>query len=210
MSDKRKVLVVGGLPKDVPAWVSEAFEVEQITGHNNGGSGFLKPTIEPDVVIVCHDYVSHNYADQAHQIASKRGVPWIGMRTGWSGVVEMAAKAGLDWLVNARQSATEKCEGEEREKGEREVNNAWEQTVEYERQRAEAAIKRLAKEERKREAADATIERQREAAQRVVAEINRRHAARIEQLLAEFKDATDQAEAVIARLKRICQMRLED
>lgn len=219
MAGQHRLLVVGGLPKDIPSWASSVFEIEQITGHSNGGSGRLAPEHKAEAVIICYDFVSHNFSEQAQRQANRWGVPWFGVRGGWSIAVEKAARAGLDWFVDALQGNAE-TKGEddpERQADMNVVHNAWAKTVDYERERAEAATKRLGKEMRRREAAEALVTRQREAARRVVDELEKRHKATLDEerakraeIVEEFESVAAQAEEAIERLRQMCRKQSKD
>lgn len=196
---KHRVLVVGGREENIPMWAHEAFDIELIDG-TNGGRGRLKPEHAAEVVVIAFDYVSHNYSEQAQKIANGWGVPWFGVRGGWASAVERAARAGLNWFVNGLQKDAEsKPEGDpEREEALRVVDNAWRFTVEHERVRANAAEKRLGKETRRRQQLEETVTRQRAAAERIVAELQNRHAKVREEehdALRAFLDDIDEATA---------------
>lgn len=167
---KKQVLAIGG--SSVPRWVYAAFDVQHVDDEN--GKGIFEVRGTPDVVVVNVDFVSHQYSWQGHEIGAKLKVPVLHARGGWSSAVESAAKLKLDWFVQAVSGVAE-AKPELATETVPVVENAWEQAVTYERDRADAAEKRLSKERIRREAAESTLKRLRGGAEeRIVLEIRRR------------------------------------
>ena len=169
---KKLVLAIGG--NSVPRWVYAAFDVQHVDDEQ--GKGIIEVRGSPDIVVVNVDFVSHQYSWQAHEIAAKFKIPVLHARGGWSSAVAEAAKLRLDWFLAAVNTGAE-AKPEVVEEVKPIVDNAWEQAISYERTRADAAEKRLAKERRWREEIEGTLKRLRGGAEdRIVTEIRRRAA----------------------------------
>lgn len=181
---KKRVLAIGG--GSVPRWAEAAFELQHVDDEEDRGKFHVEE--DPDVIVVNVDFVCHQHSWQAHELGSKLKVPVLHARGGWSSAVEQAAKLRLDWFVDA-VGATAKDETDEPAKL---VKSAWSYAADHERQRADAALHRLAKERKARETAEATLKRVRSGARdRILVEINRR--------MAEIRAENDERHAALKR-----------
>jgi hypothetical protein len=188
---KQKVLAIGG--GSVPRWVQSAFDVQHVSDEE--GKGKFVAEADPDVIVVNVDFVSHQYSWQAHELGAKLSVPVLHARGGWSTAVEEASRLRLDWFVDA-VGAQAKDDLDEPAKI---VKSAWSHATDYERQRADAATKRLGKETKRRAEIEAVLRRVRSGAQdRVLSEINRR----VAELRAEQRERHDALKTKIAQLTR--------
>jgi len=177
MAEKRRVLVVGGTPNSIPAWMNAAFTVEHVGTERSHGK--LEAN-KADVVLVVTDQVAYDFSQNAHELGRAWGVPVLHAKRGWSSALAEAARIGLTWLVDGSQNggkAVAEKSPEAAKEAEAVVENAWKETAEYERERAKAAEDRVTKERVKREQLEATLAKARAGAQeRIISEIRRRAA----------------------------------
>jgi hypothetical protein len=167
---KKLVLAIGG--SSVPRWVHAAFDVQHVD--DEVGKGKIEVRGAPDIVVVNVDFVSHQYSWQGHEIGAKLKIPVLHARGGWSSAVEEAAKQRIDWFVSAVGGVAQD-KPEVAAEVTAVVDNAWETAVTYERARATAAEKRLAKETKWRTELESNLRRLRSGAEdRIVSEIRRR------------------------------------
>jgi len=176
---RRRVLVIGGKEKNIPVWARNAFDIELIDQQTQGGKGRLD-TQPADAIVVCTIAVSHNFSKQAHEMGRVWGVPVLKARDGWSSAVQDAARVRADWFVDAVQMSGEALVAKNPPRAQEAletVDNAWKALAEGEREKADAAIKRMAKLETKLNKVEEAYNRLRSGAQeRVLQEIRQRAA----------------------------------
>lgn len=221
---KHRILVVGGLPYNIPKWAHHAFEIDLIEGCSSGGTGPLVPKTVPDAVVIRIDFVSHGYSEQAVDFARSHSIPWFTCRGGWSSVIERAVQQGIDWFADAIQSAGEELLEDGDENGVEvtdAVDNAWKTLADYERRKAHAAETRLGKERRKREKAEEHLRALRSGAEQRIISAIRQQAQEVRESelskLASIREAatkvvkdaeaTERAvETALERLRQSCEV----
>ena len=175
---KRQVLVVGGDERNIPVWATRAFSIEHVRGNAHGGNRRLPVKKNPEAIVVIGDHVSHNFSGQAHDLGRALKVPVLKARSGWATAVAGAAKNRLDWFVDAVQVSGESLSAKNpprSEEAEKAVENAWKETAQYERDRTDAATKRLRDVQTRLDKVEHTLDRVRSGAQeRVLGEVRRR------------------------------------
>ena len=182
MSDnprKRRLYIVGGKGKNIPAWLSEAFDYEQFD-QDNAKTRTLEPTEAPDAVVCLKSWVGHEHWYGARDLAERLGVPFINSAGGWSGSIKAADDLGVEWFIQGIERAKSSDDVEVAEKAEEFVDNAWRGAYEREYEARQALEKRYGRDRRKFEAAQAELEKLKEqgaAAQRVIVEIRAAAAA---------------------------------
>lgn len=212
MSDNRpRVLVVGGKDYNIPSWARTAFNIDLYDGER--GDGTINPT-PAALIVVQVNWTSHNLSSQAHQLGRDWNVPVLKARDGWSSAVAHAARNRVDWFVDAVQMAStqlSKKDPPQAEEAVEIVDNAWKATAEYERDRFDAAEKRMVKVETKLKNVEELLARARNGAkERIIEEINRRAnearrtaAGDISFLNLEVTGIREQLEAAMLRVERL-------
>ncbi len=209
--ERRRVLVIGGQRKNVPVWAERAFDIDLIEGDHQGGNKSINPD-PADAIVVAVNWVSHNFSGQAHELGRKWGVPVLKARNGWASAVKGAAMNRLDWFVDAVQVAGESLETKNMPRAieaVEAVENAWKDAALIEREKAQAAEKRVRTTQRKLEKVESALERVRSGAQdRVIAEVRRRAAdvrkqqlAALEPILEEIRSMREASSALTDRLE---------
>jgi len=171
----KRILVVGGIDKNVPAWIHRAFEVE----HYEQQAHFkriIAPKDRPDAVIALKSWISHKQCQDARDFAVENGVPFIMSDGGWSMAVQRALESGLDWFAHAVDKSIKDLSEKDAQEADEVVERAWEGAYKREYEKTKALEKRLRKDRE-------VVERTQAAAKRVIAEV--REAARIRQEAAE-------------------------
>jgi hypothetical protein len=172
----RCVLVVGGSWRNIPSWARDAFDIEHIDQEH--GDGPFRVKQKADCIVVQVNWTSHAMSGQAHDLGRDWDVPVLKARDGWSSAVAHAARNKVDWFVDAVQLAGRRRKKTEPEKAaeiEEVVDNAWKEHALNEREKAEAAERRLQKIQTKLDKVTAAYERLRSGAeQRVLQAINQR------------------------------------
>lgn len=173
---KKRILLVGGHWKNVPAWVRASFDLEHVAQDRDTGSLETAKAAQADVVVILTSWCSYHTSLQAHELARQWGVPALHSRQGWSAVLQEAGRRGLTWLmdaVKAHGDSPEPSESAQEARGE--VEGAWKAVAEDSQARERALEKRLAKVERAMAEQGAHLTRLRSGAEaRVLAEIRRR------------------------------------
>jgi len=204
-----RVLVVGGKEKNIPIWARNAFEIELIDQQaQSSGKGKLGSQ-RADAIVICTVAVSHNFSRQAHELGSEWGVPVLKARDGWSSAVQGAARCGADWFVDAVQMAGESLVAKNAPRAQEAletVDNAWKALAEAEREKADAAIKRMAKLQAKLDKVEDAYSRLRSGAQeRVLQEIRQRATElRREMRAPVIGEAAEIVDGVIAEFDAAC------
>lgn len=179
----KRILVVGGIDKNVPTWIHRAFEVE----HYEQQAHFkraIAPKDRPDAVIALKSWISHKQCQDARDYAEQNGVPFIISDGGWAMAVQRALEGGLDWFAHAVDRSIKDLSEADAKEADAIIERAWEGAYKREYEKTKALEKRLRKD---REA----VERTQAAANRVIAEV--REAARKRQ------EAADRAQVEIKR-----------
>lgn len=196
MSNKSRVLVIGGMPKNVPAWAQVAFEID-LLDQNGPKSRIDQSGQPPRAIVVYTSAVSHQHSCQAHDMGARWDIPVLKARDGWSTAVEQAARIGATWFVDAVQMGSQAISGKNpprSEEGLELVDNAWRDLAKQEVAKREALEKRLRKVQGKLDGAMDTITRLRSGAEaRVVAEIRRR--------AAEVRTEREELRGMVLRLR---------
>lgn len=212
-TSRRRVLVIGGKPKNVPTWAKRAFDIDLIESDYQGGNRTLSPD-PADAIVVVVNWVSHNFSGQAHDLGRRWGVPVLKARDGWASAVKGAATCKLDWFVDAVQLAGRSLAHKNRPRAEEAVeavDNAWKDLAVVEREKAEHLEKRVGKLREKVETLEQSLKRVRSGAQeRVIAEIGRRanevrkrRSEDLEPLMNEIRLMREHSTALTERLVRL-------
>lgn len=209
---RRRVLVVGGSLRNIPIWARNAFDIELVDQYAGGGKGKGQLSNEvsgtdPEAIVVCVKFVSHNFSSQAHELGAELDIPVLKARGGWSTAVSEAARIGTDWFVDAVQragSALTVQRPDEALEALEVADNAWKAFAQAEQAKAEAAVKRMTKVQVRLDKVEGLYERLRGGAeQRVMAEIQRRaRAMRQENGSALTQDVRESITSVIAEFDR--------
>lgn len=172
-SDKKKILVFGGIGKNIPTWVIRAFNVE----HYQQEAHFkreIAPESRPDVVIVLKSWISHKQAADAREFSDMNGIPFLYSDGGWSQAVQKAIESGLDWFPEALNKTLSTLDEEVFKEVDNVLERAWECAYRREFERAAALEKRLKKDRNKLETISTKLdlaEKREHAANRVILEI---------------------------------------
>jgi len=194
MSEMKRILVVGGMDKNIPTWIQKSFDIE----HYEQQAHFkreIAPSDKPDVVIVLKSWISHKQCADAREFASSNGIPFIVSDGGWSMAVQRAVESGLDWFAHAVDKSLKTLDEEQAKEADGLVERAWEGAYKREYERAHALEKRLKKDRKHHEDTIIkleSLERRENAATRVIAEV--REAAR------KHQETSDQTRAEIRRV----------
>lgn len=89
MSEKKKVMIVGGLPFNIPSELRELF---QIVKHVEEGTSRLADIPAVDYVFVMSDFSSHK---MLQVVKERAGVPIVYLRKGWASMKEELAERCL-------------------------------------------------------------------------------------------------------------------
>lgn len=208
----RRVLVVGGRQNNIPSWARDTFDIEHVDQECGDKPFTVKH--KADCIVVQVNWASHVMSGLAHELGRQWEVPVLKARDGWSSAVAHAARNKVDWFVDAVQLAGRRQKKDDPEKAvevEEIVDNAWKNHAIQEREKAEAAEKRLAKVQAKFEKVSEAYERLRSGAeQRVIQAINRRAkelrasmSERQSHLQGELNTMADDADDFIKRLRSL-------
>lgn len=194
MSEMKRILVVGGMDKNIPTWIQKSFDIE----HYEQQAHFkreIAPKDRPDVVIVLKSWISHKQCADAREFASLNKIPFIVSDGGWSMAIQRAVESGLDWFAHTVDKSLKTLTDEQTKEADELVERAWEGAYKREYERAHALEKRLKKDRARLEEALVKIEaseRKESAAARVITEV--REAAR------KHQETSDQTRAEIRRV----------
>lgn len=171
---KRRILVVGGVDKNIPTWIRCAFEIDHFESeHGRNVAPSSKAAV--DAVIVLNAWVSHKHYYDARSFAESRKVPCLVSPGGWSKAIRLAAEIGLDWFISAIEQAKDRMLREEdQEELDQVIDNAWREAYEREWAKNQVLEKRLAKDRKmfdKALASKAKARTREEAANRVITEV---------------------------------------
>lgn len=199
MSDapkRRRIYVVGGKGKNVPPWVTAAFDVEQFDQEHTRGR---EPNAanRPDAIVVLSSWVGHKHFYDGRDLAERLKIPLILSPGGWSASLKSAADLGAEWFIKDIENAKKSDSLDEKEVTDLSefIDNAWREAYTREWAAKTALVKRhesvRLELELAKEALGVATSRQ-AAADRVIQEI--RAAA------AQQREALDIAQAETGRL----------
>jgi len=217
MSDsplKRRLFIVGGKGKNVPRWLSEAFDYEQFD-QENAKTRTLEPSVPPDAIVCLKSWVGHEHWYGARDLSQRLSVPLINAPGGWSTSLKAAADLGVEWYVQAVERArrSDDLTEDEAEEAEEFIDNAWREAYEREYEARQALEKRLRKDRTKFEQVQLELERLKKretasaaAAKRVLAEV-RLAAARQRAASAEIQERSERvSEALIHHISSLKEL----
>jgi hypothetical protein len=200
---KHRLYIVGGKSKNIPDWLSEAFDYEQFD-QENSKTRTLEPEHTPDAVVCLKSWVGHEHWYGARDLAARLGVPFINTAGGWSGSLKAAADLGVEWFIQDIERA--KSESPHEEEIVEFIDNAWREAYEREYKARSSLEKHFGKERRKYDEAKAQLEHMRvkeAAAQRVIVEI-RAAAARQREAMTEVEARSARvAEALVEHMRTL-------
>lgn len=207
--NKRRIYIVGGKGKNVPPWISAAFEWEQFE-QDRAKTRTLEPSNPPDAIVVLSSWVGHEHFYGARDLSERLSVPLIVSAGGWSGSIKAASELGVDWFINDLDRARrgETLSEEEAESYDEFIDNAWREAYQREWKAREALEKRYSKDRSKLDHAQRELDRlqQKEtAAQRVIAEIRAAAAAQRTALEEARAEADRRAQEIQDRSERVAQ-----
>lgn len=196
METKKRVLVIGGMDKNIPTWIHKTFEVEHYEQETHFKRA-IAPKERPDVVIVLKSWISHKQCADAKDYATKNNIPFIMADGGWAMAVQRAVEAGLDWFAHDIDKSLGKMAEPVKKEADEVVERAWEGAYKREFERSKAFEKRHIKDREKLEKAEASLaaaEKREDAAERVIAKI--REAAQ------ERKQDNERTKAEVQKIAR--------
>lgn len=198
---KRRIMVVGGVDKNIPNWIRSAFELEHFTSER-GVSEALSSSTPFDAVIVLNAWVSHRHYYDARSFAESRNIPCLTSPGGWSKAVRLAAEIGLDWFIASIEQAKDRTLNEDdKEEIEHVIDNAWREAYEREWAKNQVLERRLAKDRKacdKARTSKIKAKRREEAADRVIAEVReaaKRQRKHLDEATAEVRRTAEKVAA---------------
>jgi hypothetical protein len=192
MADAKRILVVGGLNKNIPTWIQKTFEVEHVEQQSHF-KRVIAPKDRPDLVIALKSWISHKQCADAREFAESSSIPFIMTDGGWSQAIQRAIESGLDWFTRDLDNSLSKFKEDEAKEVDTTLDRAWEDAYKREYERSHALEKRLKKDRMRLEEALAKLEsaeRRESAAARVIAEVRdaaKKHQEISEQTRAEIR-----------------------
>lgn len=206
-SGKRQIYIVGGKAKNVPPWISAAFDWEQFE-QDRSKTRTLEPSTTPDAVVVLSSWLGHEHFYGARTLAEKLGVPMIMSPGGWSGALKAAADLEVEWFLNDIDRARNngQLDAEDVDAAEIFIDNAWREAYNREFNAREALEKRLTMVNRRLDHAESELSRlgkKDEAAQRVIAEVRKAAAAQRAALEEARSDAEERTKEIQTRSERV-------
>lgn len=192
---KKKIYIVGGKGKNVPPWISAAFNYEQFD-QDHAKTRTLEPSNSPDAVVVLSSWVGHEHFYGARDLSERLGIPMILSPGGWSASLKSAADQGVEWFIKDIDRAKTSGDLSDSQVADVEdfIDNAWREAYNREWSAREGIERRYNKDRGKFEHAQRELARLREkeeAAQRVIAEVRAAAAAQ--------RKATESAQAASER-----------
>jgi len=100
----KKILIVGGISKNIPEWISKSFEITHIPQQHNFKRPISGPV--PDLVVLLKSWVSHKQCADARQFAIDNGIPFIISDGGISMALSRAAEQGITWFIKDVEKET--------------------------------------------------------------------------------------------------------
>ena len=172
---KRQIYIVGGKGKNVPRWLSAAFNHEQFD-QENAKTRTLKPAKKPDAVVVLSSWVGHEHFYGARDLAERLEIPMILSPGGWTSSLKAAADLGVEWFIQdiERTRNSGNLTKSQIEEVEEFIDNAWREAYNREWSAREALERRYSKDRGRFDHAQQELvhlKKKEAAAQRVIAEI---------------------------------------
>lgn len=202
---KRRIYVVGGKGKNVPPWVTAAFDVEQFDQEHTRGR---EPSANnnPDAIVVLSSWVGHKHFYDGRDLADRLKIPLILSPGGWSASLKSAAELGAEWFIKDIENAKRSDSLSEKEVSDLTdyIDNAWREAYSREFTARSALEKRHELLRRELEAAKEALAEaatRQETADRVIREV--RAAA------AQQREALDQAQAETGRMAEATRIKSE-
>lgn len=203
MSEMKRILVVGGIDKNIPSWIQKSFEIE----HYEQQPHFkrtIAPKDRPDLVIALKSWISHKQCSDARTFASENGIPFIVSDGGWSMAIQRAIENGITWFAQTVDKSLKTLSEQESKEVDVIVERAWEGAYKREYEKVQALEKRMRKDRTRLEEALAKLEsaeRRDAAAARVIAEVReaaRKHKESEERIQAEIKKLMNYVDSILA------------
>lgn len=203
MSEMKRILVVGGIDKNIPNWIQKSFEVE----HYEQQPHFkrtIAPKDRPDLVIALKSWISHKQCSDAREFASENGIPFIVSDGGWSMAIQRAIENGITWFAQTVDKSLKSLSEAESKEVDDLVERAWEGAYKREYEKVQALEKRMRKDRARLEEVLlklASAERRDEAAARVIAEVReaaRKHKESEERIQTEIKKLMNYVDSLLA------------
>ena len=191
---RRRIYIVGGKGKNIPRWLSAAFDYEQFE-QDNPKTRTLEPEQSPDAVVCLKSWIGHEHWYGARDLAKRLGVPMIEAAGGWSGALKAASDAGVEWFIQDidRAKRSGDLSDDQVEEVEDFVDNAWREAYEREYEAREALEKRVGQDRRELD----RLRRVGEAEKRVISEV-RAAAARHRKALDEVQARNERVSEALA------------
>lgn len=106
---KRRIYIVGGKGKNVPPWITAAFDVAQFDQEHTRGR---EPSASnrPDAIVVLTSWVGHKHFFDGRDLADKLKIPLILSPGGWSAAIKSAADLGAEWFIKDIEAAKHSAE----------------------------------------------------------------------------------------------------
>jgi hypothetical protein len=98
--ERNKILIAGGMMRNIPYWILNNFEF-QLIPQGSGHVTEIDFDIEPDLIICYEKHSSHALSESVIAIARKYKIPYITTTKGYSHLITIAKRLGLDWFVDA-------------------------------------------------------------------------------------------------------------
>lgn len=191
---KRRIYIVGGKGRNIPKWLSAAFDYEQFE-QDESKTRTLEPSSPPDAVICLKSWCGHEHWYGARDLAERLDVPLINAAGGWSSALKAAGDVGAEWFIQDIERAKRSDSISEETSTEIEdfVDNAWREAYE----REYAARLHLERRYRRDRLELERLRQEGEAAKRVIAEV-RAAAARQRRALNEVQARNERVSEALA------------
>ena len=206
---KRRIYIVGGKGKNVPRWLSAAFDYEQFQ-QDNSKTRDLEPDKVPDAVVVLSSWLGHEHFYGARDLAERLDIPMILSPGGWSASLKSAAELGINWFLRDIEQARRSPEltVDEEEGVDAFIDNAWREAYQREWAARQAMERRYGKDRGRFEHAQRELGRltaKDEAAQRVIAEIRAAATGQRKALERSNESSELRVQAIQARSERVTE-----
>lgn len=172
---RHRIFVVGGKGRNIPPWISAAFDCEQFV-QDQSKTRTLEPQEKPDAIVILSSWIGHEHFYGARDLAEQLDIPLIISPGGWSASLKSAAELGVEWFIaDIEKSKTNSVlTKEQTTEVEEVVDNAWREAYTREWTAHKALSRRFLKLQTKLENTLEELEKLRvkdAAAQRVIEEI---------------------------------------
>lgn len=201
MADKRKILVVGGISKNIPKWINDAFEVDHYESETHFKRQFVS---KADVIVILQGFVSHKQSSDAKKYAKENDIPLIVADKGWASALAQAADRGMLWLID--DIGKEVKDAPLEDKLDVMLNDAWRLAYKREYEKSRALERRLRKDRERLEESLAKLnasESRENTAARVITEVReaaRKHREDSEQTRSEIRRVANELREKIDKL----------